>query len=230
MNHGPFSHPTRPSEKIGPFPILTESERAALVEEVLAGAADLDEFWVFAYGSLIWNPCFEPTHQYVATVDGLSRSFSFWTVISRGSPDFPGLGMGVVESDARCTGVIQRIDPKSRDSDLEALWKREMHSSVYRPTWVEAQVRDHTTKAGSPGRSIRALTFVSNRSHPQSAHGLTREEEIEIILSAGGKFGRCAEYLFRMTETLEQLGVVDPAMQALKNQVLAAAPPSKGRG
>lgn len=221
MIHGPFAHPTRPSARIGPFQMLDDGERAAKIAETMAGAPDPDEFWVFAYGSLIWNPCFEPTHEAVATVEGLHRRFCFWTVISRGSPDRPGLGMGLVDGDRRCTGVLQRVNPKTRTPDLDALWRRELLSGVYRPTWIEARVDNQPD-----GAPIRALTFVVDTAHPQCAADLSRDEEIAIISQASGERGPCSDYLIRMIDALDRRGIDDPEMRALRDDVCRFTPPA----
>lgn len=225
MIRGPFVHPTRPSERIGPFDLLGEAESTALIAETLAGAPDPEHFWVFAYGSLIWRPCFEPTDQLTASVDGLRRSFCFWTVITRGSPDRPGLGMGLVESEGRCTGVLQRMNPETSEADFEALWEREMLSGVYRPTWIDA-------KADLPSgvRPIRALTFVVDPMHPQCADDLTHEEAVAIIATASGRSGPCSDYLIRMVDALDRLGIDDPEMRALHEEVCAFSPPAASAG
>jgi cation transport protein ChaC len=220
---GPFVHPTRPGARIGPFELLDDAARDALVAETRAGAPDNDDFWVFAYGSLIWNPCFAPADQRVARVEGLARRFCFWTVISRGSPDRPGLGMGLFESDRACTGVLQRMNPETRAADFEALWRREMLSGVYRPTWVDVRPRD------APGAvPVRALTFVVDPDHPQFAAGLTPEEEVAIIATASGRSGPCSDYLTRMVDALDRLGIPDPEMRALHEAVCAFNPGAGG--
>lgn len=219
MTLGPFPHPTRPGLQIGPYRHHTEAERAELVARTLGTGPDPADFWVFAYGSLIWDPCFEPAEQVLVRADGVSRRFCFWTVMSRGSPDRPGLGMGLVESDGHCFGVAQRVSPKTLDTDLEALWDRELLSGVYRPTWIEAR-----PEPGREGRPVRALAFLADLTHPQAVEGLSREEEIEIIATASGRRGPCADYLVRMMDALDRHGVDDPEMRRLCDQVSAFRP------
>src|SRR5204862_7607879 len=48
-------------------------------------------FWVFAYGSLMWNPSFTWDAQHVALVRGYHRSFRLWSRMNRGTPERPGL-------------------------------------------------------------------------------------------------------------------------------------------
>lgn len=54
---------------------LSETELDALVAAI-EREADSDPIWVFAYGSLIWNPEFKPAGRRRATAHGWHRSFS----------------------------------------------------------------------------------------------------------------------------------------------------------
>ena len=49
--------------------------------------------WVFGYGSLIWDPRFEPAETRAATLRGCRRSFCFDPRPS--SPERPGLGLAI---------------------------------------------------------------------------------------------------------------------------------------
>ena len=93
--------------------------------------------WVFGYGSLIWNPAFEPAERRRAVLHGYRRAFCFWTVSARGTPERPGLGLGLEAAPgARCGGVALRIAGATEAADIERLWAREMYTAVYRPAWV----------------------------------------------------------------------------------------------
>ena len=47
--------------------------------------------WVFGYGSLLWNPGFEPIEQMRADLPGYRRSFCMLSIHHRGTPEDPGL-------------------------------------------------------------------------------------------------------------------------------------------
>ena len=70
---------------------LTAEEREASLKEALARYAPGDEAWIFAYGSLMWNPAIEFAEQQPCLVEGWRRSFCFWLPIGRGTPELPGL-------------------------------------------------------------------------------------------------------------------------------------------
>ena len=110
-------------------------------------------WWVFAYGSLLWNPLFPFAESRPATLRGLHRRFCLYSVASRGTPEQPGLVLGLDRGGA-CTGVIYRLPAPLAMDELHLLWRREMVLGAYRPRWV-------AVKSGE--REIHALTFVVRR-------------------------------------------------------------------
>ena len=85
--------------------MLTEAERAASLAGLLAHRPDrAGGAWVFAYGSLIWNPAIHTTERRFARIHGWHRSFCLSTLAGRGSPDLPGLVLGLDRGGA-CAGA-----------------------------------------------------------------------------------------------------------------------------
>ncbi|HTH15597.1 MAG TPA: gamma-glutamylcyclotransferase, partial [Magnetospirillum sp.] len=82
------------------------------------------ECWVFAYGSLMWNPVFHPVERRPGTLHGYHRRFCFWIHAGRACPRHPGLMMGLLPG-GTCRGVLLRIAPNEADHELPLLWKRE---------------------------------------------------------------------------------------------------------
>ncbi len=116
---------------------ISDDQRATLVTQTLHALAD-SELWVFGYGSLIWNPALNFEEQRRCSINGFEKKFCFWTTLSRGSVECPGLMMGLVEGGS-CNGVAFRIDASNAASELDVLFRREMSHYIYKPTWVEAQ-------------------------------------------------------------------------------------------
>ena len=111
--------------------------------------------WVFGYGSLIWNPVFAPAERRRAVLHDFRRAFCFWTVSARGTPERPGLGLGLEAAPgARCGGVALKIDGATETADIERLWAREMYTAVYRPAWGAGICRRSAGRAqsGAPDR------------------------------------------------------------------------------
>ena len=64
---------------------LSAEEREASLNEALTRYQPGDEAWVFAYGSLMWNPALEFAEAQPCKVDGWRRSFCFWMPLGRGT-------------------------------------------------------------------------------------------------------------------------------------------------
>ena len=73
----------------------SDEQRALNLQETLAKSPDPSAVWVFGYGSLIWDPRFEPAETRAAKLQGHRRSFCFFTTRGRGSPERPGLGLAI---------------------------------------------------------------------------------------------------------------------------------------
>lgn len=190
-----------------PLPTLSDEERAESLRATMARAPDHGEVWVFGYGSLMWNPSFSYVERRSGTVRDHARRFCVLSARARGTPQNPGLGLGLEPSeDDNCCGIVYRLAEHNLDADLQALWLREMTSGIYQPHWLPV-----ATELGE----ITALTFVVDREHPQYAGGLSAQEKAAIIVAATGHYGPCREYLARTMRELAALGVSEPDFDVL---------------
>ncbi|MGL5078293.1 MAG: gamma-glutamylcyclotransferase, partial [Waterburya sp.] len=73
------------------------------------------ELWIFAYGSLIWNPLFEYLERCVVAVEGWHRQFCLLAPVGRGTIENPGLVLGL-EPGNSCQGIAYRL---AVDDNLE---------------------------------------------------------------------------------------------------------------
>ena len=168
-------------------------------------------WWVFAYGSLLWNPLFPFAEARPAILRGLHRRFCLRSLASRGTPDLPGLVLGLDRGGA-CTGVAYRLPAPVAMDELHLLWRREMVVGAYRPRWVRVR---------SGERDIHALTFAVRHAHPQYAGRLSLEEEARVIAGAKGAFGSSLDYLERTRVALVSHGIVDPYLERLAARITA---------
>jgi cation transport protein ChaC len=166
-------------------------------------------WWVFAYGSLLWNPLFPVAEMRPATLRGLHRRFCLWSLASRGTRECPGLVLGL-ERGGACRGVAMRLPAMLAIDELHLLWRREMVVNSYRPTWVNVN---------ADGRKLVALTFVVRRGHPQYAGGLALDEQVDVLDNACGAFGSSLDYLERTRVALVAHGIVDPYLEGLAERV-----------
>ena len=174
-------------------------------------------WWVFAYGSLLWNPLFPVAEMRPAMLRGLHRRFCLWSVATRGTPQNPGLVLGLDRGGA-CRGVALRLPAPLAIDELHLLWRREMVVGAYRPRWV---------RLDADGRKLVALTFVVRRDHPQYAGRLAAAKEVAVIAAARGAFGASADYLERTRVALVSHGIVDPYLETLAQRVIATAPTAR---
>jgi glutathione-specific gamma-glutamylcyclotransferase len=169
-------------------------------------------WWVFAYGSLLWNPLFPVAEMRPATLRGLHRRFCLWSVASRGTPEEPGLVLGL-ERGGTCRGIALRLPAPLALDELHLLWRREMVVGAYQPRWVNLD---------ADGRHLVALTFVVRRDHPQYAGRLPIAKQVEVISKARGAFGASADYLERARVALVSHGIVDPYLEQLATKIVRA--------
>jgi cation transport protein ChaC len=169
------------------------------------------DVWVFGYGSLIWNPAFHFVERRIARIHGYHRRFCLWTQLGRGSADNPGLMLGL-ESGGACRGVVFRIAEAAVQSELDILWRREMFTGAYCPTWVRAR---------SGTDVVPAITFAINRKNSRYAGRLSDDTVARHIATAAGPMGRCCEYLFETVSHLTELGIRDRQLEAMAAKVKA---------
>ena len=202
--------------------LLSEEVLEASLQAALRSPHRETDVWLFAYGSLVWNPVFEFDARLVATVHGFHRSFCLLSRVNRGTPEKPGLVLGL-DRGGRCTGVAYRIPARIADGELRLLWRREMLLGSYAPRWV---LVTHGR------RSLRALAFTINRDRPAYAGRLPAEAIVERILHARGKIGTGLEYLRQTIDGLAAVGVRDPHLiriEALARQRLGEDEPHRPR-
>ena len=172
------------------------------------GAAESKSFWVFGYGSLMWNPGFAYQERRHAVLPGFHRRFCIQSTIYRGTPEQPGLVLGI-DAGGECQGMAFKVDAAHRERVLTYLYERELPSQVYNPTWVSILI---------DGEPIEALTFVVKRDHIKFIC-LPEDEMAAIIASCVGANGSNFEYLQNTVHALHELGVPDLDLDALHARV-----------
>lgn len=169
-------------------------------------------FWVFGYGSLMWNPGFDFRDRQPARLEGYSRSFCMWSIHHRGSPEQPGLVLALdEEAGSHCTGLGFHIGPEVAQQALADLRERELVSSAYLEREVILHLED--------GRDQRALAYVVDPEHVQYTGALSLERQAEVIAGATGGRGPNREYLFSTAMHLAELGMEDPELTQLSELV-----------
>ncbi|WP_448561076.1 gamma-glutamylcyclotransferase [Trichothermofontia sp.] len=192
------------------LPLWSDRELQASIDSTLQVHPPGADLWIFAYGSLIWNPAFHYQERLVGKIYGWHRHFCLWTPLGRGTPDNPGLVLGL-DRGGSCWGVVYRIAAADMATELLLLWRREMIVGSYLPRWV---------KVLTGARCLPALTFVINPRHDCYAGKLPLTTAVHHIATAHGQIGPCAEYLFQTVAGLTAAGIHDRRLHHLAEQVL----------
>jgi cation transport protein ChaC len=197
-------------EQYPDFPLLPVEEVEASRRSTLAHHPADQPLWVFAYGSLMWNPAFHHDGDLVGQVYGYHRRFCLWTTLGRGSPDRPGL-MLALDRGGSCKGMALRIAPECVEEETQVIWGREMITASYVPTWM-------TVHTG--GGRVRAVGFVINRKTERYAGALGFEDTARAMARADcGHLGTCYEYLCSTVTHLEEVGIHDVGLTRLRRAV-----------
>lgn len=197
---------------------LSDAELQASIDATLQPRSDNTEVWIFAYGSLIWNPIIQFAERRVGTIYGFHRRFCLWTPYGRGTPENRGLVLGL-DRGGSCRGIVYRIVPADVATELPLLWRREMIMGCYVPRWVNViDGSDHW----------QAIAFVVNAQHRAYAGDLPSDVVVKHIATASGALGSCADYLQQTVEGLTHAGITDKSLLRLQKQVGARQSSLKG--
>ncbi len=172
------------------------------------GARDL---WVFAYGSLMWDPAVQFAEVRQGRIGGYARRFCLNDPGARGTPEAPGL-MAALDVGPGCEGLVFRIDGDRLHEELGYLWRRERIAPGYHDVMVEVE-----TGQGA----VRGLTFVIDHAAPNYAPDLPFEEQVRRIATATGELGTNRAYLENVAAQFAALGIEDADVQALMAGVAA---------
>ncbi len=166
--------------------------------------------WVFGYGSLMWRPGFPFVERVNAVLWGRRRAFCIFSVHHRGTPERPGLVLGLAPGGA-VRGVAYRIDEADWPASYAYLLEREQPTETYVESRVRARLAD--------GRRVLAISFLSDTTHPQWAGVLDLDTQAGLIAGARGLSGANIDYLRDLVEHLRAEGVSDRNMSRLLDRV-----------
>jgi len=175
------------------------------------------ELWVFGYGSLMWNPGFDFVERVPARLIGEHRALCVYSFVHRGTPEQPGLVLGLDRGGA-CRGIAFRVADPHRLATVAYLREREQVTSVYREVkrsvWLDDDAR----------RRVSALTYVVDRGHTQYAGRLTPAEQLRHVRQGHGRSGPNRDYVIATVRALEAQGCRDPQLHQLAEALRDDAP------
>jgi cation transport protein ChaC len=175
-----------------------------------------DDLWVFGYGSLMWRPGFPYLERVPARLTGLHRALCVYSFVHRGTPEKPGLVLGLDRGGA-CRGIAYRVATAERDATVSYLREREQVTSVYLETWRRI------TLSAKPSRDVTALVYVADRGHVQYAGRLDLDRQVHLIRQGHGRSGANRDYVLSTVSEIEAQGCHDSGLHAIAERLKGAA-------
>lgn len=190
--------------------LWSPEQRSASLAATLAGRPDQGPIWLFGYGSLIWNPAFEFEESTPATLTGWHRDFCLRLMAGRATAQYPGR-MLALTTGGETTGLAFRLLDNGLEDELALVWKREMITGCYLPTWCPVVLDD--------GRQVNALVFIMDPKHPLYDDDSRAEKIAPLIATASGPLGSNAQYLFSLEQAMQERGIQDEGVAELARKV-----------
>jgi cation transport protein ChaC len=171
-----------------------------------------EDLWVFAYGSLMWRPGFDFLERRTARLVGAHRALCVYSFVHRGTPEKPGLVLGL-DRGGTCRGVAYRVALPKRTATIDYLRAREQVTKVYREAWRAVWLDD------DPQQSVHALGYVVDRGHRQYAGRLSLAQQLHYVRQGHGRSGACRDYVLAAVKELEAYGYRDDGLRRLADQL-----------
>src|ERR1700751_5572563 len=186
--------------------LLAQGEMSSIIHPDAETAKG--DLWVFGYGSLMWRPGFDYVEKVPARLIGEHRALCVYSFVHRGTPEKPGLVLGLDRGGA-CRGVAFRVAAGKRAATVAYLRAREQVTSVYREVkrsvWLEDDAR----------RRVSALVYVVDRGHVQYAGRLTLADQLRHVLQGHGQSGNSRDYVLATVKAIEAEGFRDTQLHQL---------------
>lgn len=170
------------------------------------------DLWVFGYGSLMWRTGFDYVERRQARLLGAHRALCVYSHIHRGTPERPGLVLGL-DRGGSCRGVAFLVAAAAVRSTLTYLQERELVTKVYKEA-----VRPIVLLEGAVER-VQAHCFLVDCSHSQYAGQLSLEAQLRLVRQGHGRSGANPEYVIETVKHMRALGIRDRALEWLAERL-----------
>jgi glutathione-specific gamma-glutamylcyclotransferase len=200
----------------------------------------MHENWVFGYGSLMWNPGFRFTERRRAVIHGYHRSLCMLSHMYRGTPDRPGLVLGL-DIGGACHGIAFKIAQADWEETAAYLRAREQVTNMYHeltkpvrllerspPKLLDFGDKGTPKEKAEPAEArlsdealkVPALFYAVNREHRQYAGRLSLEDQLHHVRQGHGQSGSCADYVLNTVQHLREAGIRDHPLEKLAHALL----------
>ncbi|MEO3389287.1 gamma-glutamylcyclotransferase [Mesorhizobium sp. CAU 1741] len=170
----------------------------------------MGDFWVFGYGSLMWRPGFAHTETHRARLMGYRRALCVRSHVHRGTPDRPGLVLGL-DRGGSCLGMAFRVPGDLSGEVLAYLRERELVTNVYLEKRLPVRL--------DSGAVVEAVSYVVDRRHAQYAGSLQVDDAARAVSGAVGQSGPNEEYVLNTIDHLHALGIRDHWLEGVAARI-----------
>nr|XP_011462133.1 PREDICTED: putative glutathione-specific gamma-glutamylcyclotransferase 2 [Fragaria vesca subsp. vesca] len=168
-------------------------------------------FWVFGYGSLVWNPGFEYDEKVIGFIKDYKRVFDLACIDHRGTPEHPARTCTLEHQEgAICWGAAYSVlgGPEKERLAMEYLEKRECEydAKTLVNFYKEGDFSDEPSLTG-------VIVFTSTPDKESNKYYLgpaPLEDMVRQLATASGPCGNNREYLF----LLEKAKLENPYLQS----------------
>lgn len=176
-------------------------------------------FWVFGYGSLVWNPGFEYDEKVIGYIKNYKRVFDLACIDHRGTPEHPArtCTLEYAEGDV-CWGAAfcVRGGPEKERTTMEYLERRECE-------YDEKTIMEFFKEEDSVQPAITGMiVFTSTPDKESNKYYLgpaPLEDMARQIATAYGPCGNNRDYIFSLEKALFDIGHEDDTIIELANEV-----------
>ena len=188
--------------------VLTTEELLQARRKIIPDKGIGEDIYIFAYGSLLWNPTVDYEDEFLAKVYGFHRSFCMKTNLGRGSFKKPGLMLGL-DKGGSCRGSAFKLRNSEAIKNIDILFRREMVTGAYKPKLLKTILVN--------GRKVLSLAFTVDKKHKNYFQDKEIQTKAKMISNAHGFLGTCEEYFRNTLESLLELNIIDSEMTAISN-------------
>ena len=168
---------------------------------------------IFAYGSLMWRPDFEFVQARPARLIGFHRRLSVFSHHYRGTPEKPGLVLGL-DRGGSCVGLVYDVMEADWEQVIAKVRAREMLGDAYREASKSFLILENAER-------VEAITYVVRRQSAQYVPQMKSEELLHFINQGHGTMGSCRDYVANTIRHLRQLGIHDAGLEVFAPHVMA---------
>ena len=176
-----------------------------------------NEIWLFGYGSIMWKTGFNFETSELCHANGWARRFWQASTDHRGTPEFPGRVVTLIESAGEhCWGTAYRLPACEAIGIIEDLDYRE--KGGYDRTELSLTL--------SSGRTIAGITYIAHPHNPNYLGESPLEGIARQISFSTGPSGSNKEYILELHQSLEQHNIQDTHVEALAQLIMQQTEPT----